>query len=366
MRITYEYYIWLMSLGIPYDGEVEMPDGTILYSFHNKIVVPPIHQYIYNPPRYANRSDDEFVYIDECTLVLPLKQLGQQQKEINIEATSARLYNKVVRQNANGTISVNMGYGKTITVPQYGSEIIVSVNANDYFNGEQTNTFSIDIVSVAGNLRESLKMKLADTDAVYSISDMAPNDDPNNMSWMKGISTGLTAAGLALSGIEQTAGVTTYRTHRLGGTKFSPKLYRSGWKGGSRSMIKTHSLTKTAKVAGKVFFGLGVIWELVSLFGGQQSLAKTTVNITFSSIATFGGVPGLIIGVFYFGLDAFGMFDGGYTPSFEPIRWDMSLGWRTVPADKTRIMQPIYVIDSVCNNIPVLDSANLQQLLLDE
>jgi hypothetical protein len=94
------------------------------------------------------------------------------------------------------------------------------------------------------------------------------------------------------------------------------KWYSTSWGGNQWTGARSKVMSKAGyfKVASRVFFYAGT---LISGYQGFQAyqrgdyfgVAKSGLDITMGTIATFGGPPGLIIGGGYFLLDAFGTFD---------------------------------------------------------
>ena len=146
-----------------------------------------------------------------------------------------------------------------------------------------------------------------------------------------------TLSGLGYSsGItEYNAGKTTLRFLKQG--KFSPKLYPSGWRGGSRALIKTYKVTTLAKGIGRKVFFIGVLVDGIGLVNGSISPQKALLNTGISAVATFGGPIGLAIGLIYWGLDSLGAFDRGYGPGIETNR-------EIAPIDNLRVVRPSLII----------------------
>ncbi|WP_278844513.1 hypothetical protein, partial [Hoylesella timonensis] len=62
---------------------------------------------------------------------------------------------------------------------------------------------------------------------------------------------------------------------------FSPKVYPSGWGGGSRARIKTYKITHIAKNVGRKVFIIGVVTDAAGVVTGQISALKGITNIGF-------------------------------------------------------------------------------------
>jgi RHS repeat-associated protein len=103
---------------------------------------------------------------------------------------------------------------------------------------------------------------------------------------------------------------------KYNGSRLSPKIYSSGWSGGSRAGIKTYNMGKVAKGLGKVSFVLGGGMDAYGVYNyysygaddpNSVHPAKAVVNTTF-------GVVGLklnpVVSILYFGVDSF--YPGGW------------------------------------------------------
>lgn len=107
-----------------------------------------------------------------------------------------------------------------------------------------------------------------------------------NFSWLSFTSSLNSAAGVGVGVAELSGYSATMRFTRQNGTIFSPKVYTNGWRGGSTSRITTYKVTS---VAGRILFYTGVALDVEKSVAGEQSWAKTTMNITFSAVAAFAG-----------------------------------------------------------------------------
>jgi len=128
-----------------------------------------------------------------------------------------------------------------------------------------------------------------------------------NTNFLYGTST--TILGLSLATYRLTDGLSK-------GANFSPKLYNSGWTGGSRARISTYSVSKTAGMLGKVSFFGGLSFDMIGVYNyytlGEKS--SNAVHPAKAAVNTGIGVVGLkwnpAIAIFYSGVDAF--FPGGW------------------------------------------------------
>jgi hypothetical protein len=94
------------------------------------------------------------------------------------------------------------------------------------------------------------------------------------------------------------------------------------------------------KLASRGFFYAGVLvsgYQGVSSiqYGDYAGAAKSGLDIGMAAIATFGNVPGLIIGGGYFLLDAFGAFERPYITPYILTSYAVS--------DKTYVAPPIRI-----------------------
>ena len=152
--------------------------------------------------------------------------------------------------------------------------------------------------------------------------------------WHGYASNSITAAGSLSSIIELSGKNRTVRFSKSG--HFSPKIYNSGWKGGSRAKIKTYKVTSLAKNAGKKIFFVGIAIDAVGVATGEISIAKGVTNTVVAGAALLiGGWAGLAIGLVYWGLDSMGAFDHhiqGNTYQQDPLKQ---------PIDNLRVVLPI-------------------------
>jgi RHS repeat-associated protein len=108
------------------------------------------------------------------------------------------------------------------------------------------------------------------------------------------------AAGLTLSVGESALEGTTFRLFNNKGTNFSPKLYRSGWRGGSAGQIKTYGgASKGFGFAGKALGWYGVGNAGLDLIQGKTTGVQGIADIGFGIIGTLGGKAGAIISLSY-------------------------------------------------------------------
>lgn len=134
------------------------------------------------------------------------------------------------------------------------------------------------------------------------------HQEANTAVWRGYASNTITAAGSLSSIVEIYGKKSTIRFSKSG--HFSPKLYNSGWKGGSRAKIKTYKVTSLAKSASKKIFFFGIAVDAYGVVKDEISLAKGLVNTAVSGVALcIGGWAGLAIGLVYWGLDSIGAFD---------------------------------------------------------
>jgi len=90
---------------------------------------------------------------------------------------------------------------------------------------------------------------------------------------------------------------TTYRTFR--GGNVDPKLYFSGWGGGSAGRIKTYNFGKTIGYAGKLIGGIQVAGSIYNTATGKNDLTTGAFDLTFGLIGTFGSWPGALVSASY-------------------------------------------------------------------
>ncbi len=140
--------------------------------------------------------------------------------------------------------------------------------------------------------------------------------NPFMQNWYNPSSKGNTVFGAGSSGL----GLSSY-SFRLtngvsNGSVLSPKLYSSGWTGGSRAGIKTHNVAKVGGFLGKLSFGFGVGIDAIGVYNYYKNGAddpnavhpgKAAVNTTFGAI---GLKLNPVAAILYFGVDSF--YPGGW------------------------------------------------------
>jgi RHS repeat-associated protein len=86
------------------------------------------------------------------------------------------------------------------------------------------------------------------------------------------------------------------------------KVFSSGWKG--NQYMSTESIAKTGKTIGKSMFFVGAFVDIYQYTQGNQSGAKTFVNIFVGTAAfAIGELPSAVIGGAYFAADKLGAVD---------------------------------------------------------
>jgi hypothetical protein len=371
--IPLDYYLFLLKLGIPYEGFVVDANGTIFRSICEPVSVPPESHYIACPPG-INYDQSTFVLLTKSTLYY-----FPQDNQLDKTDILSKIINRVVHTNTNGTTTVDFGRGDLMVLPTNNSEIKIEVN-DDYSSAPTVSIQAKD--NSNGNMKKK-EMPLNVFETIYGNGYSGWLDTKNsgnfNLSQSEirtsneysaeiTPSRGFSIAEFTASGFELGAGNSTFRLARMSSTKLSPKLYRRSvtnskrpYYGGGRGNIKVYNAAKALKWTGRIFFVFGIGLDIYASVEKKQSWAKTGMNIGIGLGCIFiGGAMGLIIGIAYFGLDLLGVFD----------EREVELGVKTIapdyysPADNTRVFIPhILNIDGL--DTSSIDSTNLQRLLLD-
>ena len=159
------------------------------------------------------------------------------------------------------------------------------------------------------------------------------NEEAQNYILDEDVANFISTTGTINSLVEASKIKATARFYKSG--RFSPKVYSSGWKGGSRARIKTYKITSLAEKFSSKILIVGVLFDYGRAYYGQISCEKATVN-SLVSVAAFsiGGWIGLTIGLVYWGLDSLGVFD---RPNISnPSKYDVM----TQPLDNLRVCIP--------------------------
>ncbi len=110
----------------------------------------------------------------------------------------------------------------------------------------------------------------------------------------------MAGAGLGLAGGEKALKGSTFRLFNNKGTNFSPKLYTSGWKGGSAGRITTYGgASKGLGLAGKLLGWYSVGNSGLDLIQGRTTPVKAGSDIGFGLLGIFGGIKGALISASY-------------------------------------------------------------------
>jgi hypothetical protein len=100
-------------------------------------------------------------------------------------------------------------------------------------------------------------------------------------------SIGASTVGFSAAMLGKAYDGTTFRVYNSKG--FSPKLYESGWAGGSRGNIRTHSLGKALKGAGFVAGFVGTYQSIDNLASGKTSGVKGWAEVGIGMAGWLGG-----------------------------------------------------------------------------
>lgn len=267
-------YFFMRDIGIPYDGYVE---GMGYVS--NDIAILPSAYYAYeNPPRLIHPNDSLFITMNVARLD-------------NREESVARSYHLTTQEISEQI--VRDGYvvfpgGKRIDLPK-NCGLTVEITTEER-QGQDVDTLRI-------------KVEDRDTGNSYESTCTMAN-------FLKGVHVFNDVFGFAMTGIEMTDTPASFRIYRNKGETFSPKLYKSGWSGGSAGRIKTYKVLKVAKEVGDAFVIGNIVIDVLLLVDGAQSFTKTAMNIGAGALClVIGGIPGLVIGISYFALDQCGLID---------------------------------------------------------
>lgn len=106
---------------------------------------------------------------------------------------------------------------------------------------------------------------------------------------------------LSLTAAEKVLRGKNFRIFNKQGTNFSPKIYNSGWTGGSAGKIKIYGLSGASKLIGYAGQGLGWFGVGTAIYdtANGSSLAKGAADVTFGLIGIYGGWPGAFISASY-------------------------------------------------------------------
>jgi RHS repeat-associated core domain len=181
----------------------------------------------------------------------------------------------------------NDGNDATVTIANENKDKFVqefnSLNNNtDAQNSQATNEYWIQEYGVELSANEGDKVPTWAAKAI----------DPTGVA--------LSSAGLLVSSTDQYLKGATFRLFNKKGTNFSPKLYKSGWKGGSAGQIKTYN-TKYANIGltwlGRTLGAYNAFMIYQQAQNGEITTAQHVIEQASNAYSTFGGVPGAAWGV---------------------------------------------------------------------
>ncbi len=126
-----------------------------------------------------------------------------------------------------------------------------------------------------------------------------------------------------LAGEGMTNWKSTFRLTAGKGQKFSPKVYNSGWRGGSRARITTYKFSKVGNFLSKAGFGLGLAQDTYGLYnyladseeGYKVSPIKFSTNTAVGLYGLTGSIGGITASPIYFGFEAF--YPGGMSQALD-------------------------------------------------
>ncbi len=124
-----------------------------------------------------------------------------------------------------------------------------------------------------------------------------------------------TVIGTAANGLELSSSSFRLTNGIKNGSKFSPKVYASGWGGGSRASISTYKTASLGGFIGKLSFGLGAILDIRgALIYKDNPDSPDAVHPVKAAVNTGVGAFALelnpIAGIVYTGVDA--LYPGGW------------------------------------------------------
>jgi hypothetical protein len=163
--------MFLLTLGIPYEGFVTDEDGTVYRSLCEPVVVPPESLHVYNPPG-VNYDWNTFTLFTKSTLYY-----FPQDNIPDADDIARKITNRAVRVNPDGTTAVDFGRGDTMVVPTAGSEIRVSVTGSSGSLASPT-VHILAKDNSSGKAKETT-MTLGAAEAVYGIDCRSMTDVKN-------------------------------------------------------------------------------------------------------------------------------------------------------------------------------------------
>lgn len=116
----------------------------------------------------------------------------------------------------------------------------------------------------------------------------------------------------AIAGSSTILGLTGASVGYLKAGSVSLKWYSSGWRGGSRALIKTAQLSKLAETAGRVSVGIGFLADTYEFANGNISGSHYATNTVMGGLAL---TPIGFVTIPYFVIDAY--YPGGFTAAMH-------------------------------------------------
>ncbi len=313
--ITEDQFESMQLLGLPYEGFVK----GFGYVYTSEFALSPMHMQINATSPITPYGMDQFL-------------LGTMQYVDSSQEAIVRSYNitpddiakRIIKAHGNNVI-INMGNNQYMTLPKDNSDITIditdsgisqmlSIRAKNTLTGEskssQCELKEIPVFFGQNNqLGQSLDLEVPNEANHYQSSHDNYYNEFNEINYF--VSAGASALETSES---------TFRLMKSG--TLSPKLYTSGWRGGSRAAIKTFRIAKVAKVTGILTIVATTATDMIGVYNYYTYMdapdyikqdqylvhpAKAGLNL---GIGIYSFYVNPIVGIVYFGIDTF--YPGGW------------------------------------------------------
>ena len=300
--ISFEEYLFLQNMGLPYTGFVK----GMGYTFPNYLPV--------QMPHIENNRVQWNTWVN-----YPVRQqvwdTSPQAVFRSMDYSPEDIINQIKKDNGDGTITFQIGMDK-ITVPSDPSKYKVGVEIN-----KSSDFYSVSIgIHNNENNQSYFKTITYREEIVDNVSEPSHGALDNTLETLKNIGNYNTGIGVAIGSLETGLNPIAKKIHPFrpiyysDGHIFKPALPGYNWGPISGQFVEKsfEKLNRWGRYSG----GLGIILTATNFFDDDSSWEKVAVDEIFNIIGFFS-LPGFIISTTYTAVDVF--YPNGWKGLFDDI-----------------------------------------------